>query len=301
MASFKEIRELLLLSLEINTIDEEEFLLLSEEFKSVHLLSNEKSWIESNRTADFVVIYILQGLIFRTVPFIYLIRIENFESIQVYRKNYVRNILKILLSRGRHVHLKTYRQNKQCRWDCRCFETQRNIFLGIFNQPSHARVPIIDAFSFSRWIMLLEKNYSLKAFKENTNILLTGSFPQKPLKTTAHGLPKISLNLLLQRPNLRQKVQKKVSFFQTLVLNKIKWAQKRQRLLWILTFTRGRQINRCHVLNAMWTTSMTCAEVAGFVITLPVGVHSARRLGCLRSLIAFGWCENLNKYNKSFI
>ena len=34
MASFKEIRELLLLSLEHNTINEEEFLLLSEEFES---------------------------------------------------------------------------------------------------------------------------------------------------------------------------------------------------------------------------------------------------------------------------
>ena len=38
----------------------------------------------------------------------------------------------------------------------------------------------------------------------------------------------------------------------------------------------------CHVLNAMWTTSLTCVEVAGLVRTLPVGVHSARRLGCLR-------------------
>ena len=44
-------------------------------------------------------------------------------------------------------------------------------------------------------------------------------------------------------------------------------------------------INRRHVLNAMWATSLTCVEVAGFVRTLPVDVHSARRLGCLRSLI----------------
>ena len=43
MASFTKIRELLLLSLENNTIEEEEFFLLSEEFKSVHLLSNEKA------------------------------------------------------------------------------------------------------------------------------------------------------------------------------------------------------------------------------------------------------------------
>ena len=34
------------------------------------------------------------------------------------------------------------------------------------------------------------------------------------------------------------------------------------------------------------TNTLTFAEVAGFVTTLPVSVHSARRLGCLRSLIA---------------
>ena len=31
---------------------------------------------------------------------------------QVYRKQYIQNIVKILLSRGRHVHLKTYKQKK---------------------------------------------------------------------------------------------------------------------------------------------------------------------------------------------
>ena len=36
----------------------------------------------------------------------------------------------------------------------------------------------------------------------------------------------------------------------------------------------------------MRTTSLTCAEVAGFVRTLPVGVYSARRPGCLRSLVS---------------
>ena len=62
--------------------------------------------------------------------------------------------------------------------------------------------------------MLVETDHSSEAFKENINILLllTGSFPPEPLKTTAHGLPKISRNLLLQRPNLRQKVQKRFSF-----------------------------------------------------------------------------------------
>ena len=43
MASFKEIRELLLFSVENNTIDEEEFFLLSEGFKSVNRLSDEKA------------------------------------------------------------------------------------------------------------------------------------------------------------------------------------------------------------------------------------------------------------------
>ena len=123
------------------------------------------------------------------------------------------------------------------------------------SNPSHARVPSIDAVSFSSEI--------------NIVILLTGSFPQRPLKSTAHDLPKISWNLLLQLPN------KRFPFFK-LWKTRLKKAQKWQRLLWILTFTWGRQINRCHVyvLNAMWTTSLTWAEVAGYRRTLPVGVHS---------------------------
>ena len=35
----------------------------------------------------------------------------------------------------------------------------------------------------------------------------------------------------------------------------------------------------------MWTTALTCAVVVEFARALPVGVHSARRRGCLRSLI----------------
>ena len=50
MASFKKTRELLLFSVENNTINEEEFFLLSEGLKSVTRLSNEKAWIESNKT-----------------------------------------------------------------------------------------------------------------------------------------------------------------------------------------------------------------------------------------------------------
>ena len=42
---------------------------------------------------------------FRTVPFIYLIRIyHSIHFDQVYREQYKRNTVKIFLSRGRHVH-----------------------------------------------------------------------------------------------------------------------------------------------------------------------------------------------------
>ena len=147
--------------------------------------------------------------------------------------------------------------------------------------------------------MLLETDYSSEAFKENVNILLLlkGSFPPKPLKTRAHGLPKFSRNLSSNCPTFDKKY-KKGFLFQTLVLNKVKWAQKRQRLLWMFTFTWGRQINRCHLLNAMWTTSLTCAEIADFVRTLPVGVHSARRLGCLRSLVSCTQRRRLDRINR---
>ena len=53
-------------------------------------------------------------------------------------------------------------------------------------------------------------DYSSEAFKENINILLllTGSFPPKPLKTTAHGLPKISRNLSSNGPTFGKKYKK---------------------------------------------------------------------------------------------
>ena len=56
--------------------------------------------------------------------------------------------------------------------------------------------------------MLLETDYSSEA--ENINILLslTGSFPPKPLKTTAHGLPKISRNLSSNGPTFDKKYKK---------------------------------------------------------------------------------------------
>ena len=58
--------------------------------------------------------------------------------------------------------------------------------------------------------MLLETDYSSEAFKENINILLllTGSSPTKPLKTMAHGLPKISRNLSSNGPTFGKKYKK---------------------------------------------------------------------------------------------
>ena len=58
--------------------------------------------------------------------------------------------------------------------------------------------------------MLLETDCSSEAFKENINILLllTGSFPPKQLKTTAHGLPKISRNLSSNGPTLDKNYKK---------------------------------------------------------------------------------------------
>ena len=58
--------------------------------------------------------------------------------------------------------------------------------------------------------MLLGSDCSSEAFKENINILLllTGSFPPKPSKTTAHGLPKISRNLSSNGPTFYKKYKK---------------------------------------------------------------------------------------------
>jgi len=58
--------------------------------------------------------------------------------------------------------------------------------------------------------VLLETDYSSEAFKENINILLLlrGSFPPKPSKTTAHGLPKISRNLSSNCPTFGKKYKR---------------------------------------------------------------------------------------------
>ena len=136
--------------------------------------------------------------------------------------------------------------------------------------------------------MLLETDYSSEAFKENINILLllTGSFPPKPLKTTAHGLPKISRNLSSKGPTFGKKY-KKGFLFSNIGIKQGKMGKETSKIA-LNAHVHLRTANQqCHVLNAMWTTSLTCAEVAGFVRTLPVVVHWARRLGCLRSL--FPW------------
>ena len=112
----------------------------------------------------------------------------------------------------------------------------REIFLGIFNRSLSSKGPEYQRlFLFQLNQVLLETDYSSETSKENINILLLPAFthrffPLKPLKTTTHGLPKISRNLSSNGPTFGKKY-KKGSFSQKLVLNKAKWAQKRQRLL----------------------------------------------------------------------
>ena len=130
MTSFTEIRELLLFSVENNTIDEEEFLLLSEGFKSVNRLSDEKAWIEPNRIELVLLSYTFYGDYLAETRFPYSpIHLSN-TDIPLYSRwsslpgTVYTKYSKILLSRGRHVHLKTYKKQtnkKQGRWVCRCF------------------------------------------------------------------------------------------------------------------------------------------------------------------------------------
>ena len=144
---------------------------------------------------------------FRTVPFIYLLRIyDSIHVDQVYRKHYIRNIVKILLSRGRHVHLKTYKQKKTA-W----MKMLREIFLGIFSRSLSCKGSEYQRlFLFQLNQVLLETDYSSEASNENLNILLLPAFthrffPAEALKTTAHGLPKISRNLSSNGPTFGKK------------------------------------------------------------------------------------------------
>ena len=152
---------------------------------------------------------------FRTVPFIYLPRIyDSIHINQVYRKHYIRNIVKILLSRGRHVHLKTYKQKKKTAW----MKMLREIFLGIFNRSLSCKGPEYQRlFLFQLNQVLLETDYSSEASKENLNILLLPAFTQRffPAEAVENHGSRFTENLsksFLQRPNLRQKVQKRFLF-----------------------------------------------------------------------------------------
>ena len=151
MASFKEIRELLLFSVENNTINEAEFFLLSKGSKSVNRLSNEKAWIKSNRTVLVLLSYTFYRSYcwrqdFRTVPFIYLLRIyDSIHVDQVYRKQHTRNMWKSCFREADMYISKHINKQKQCGWDCRCFE---RFSLGFLTGFFHARVPSINAFFF---------------------------------------------------------------------------------------------------------------------------------------------------------
>ena len=82
--------------------------------------------------------------------------------------------------------------------------------------------------------MLLKTDYSSEEFKENilnSLLLLTGSFPPKPLKTTAHGLPKISQNLSSNGPTFDKKY-KKGFLFSNIGIKQGKMGTETSKIAW---------------------------------------------------------------------
>ena len=96
--------------------------------------------------------------------------------------------------------------------------------------------------------MLLETDCSSEAFKENVNILLllTGSFPPKPLKNTAHGLPKISRNLSSNGPTFDKKY-KKGFLFSNIGIKQAKMGTETSKIAWnthVYLRTANQQMSR---------------------------------------------------------
>ena len=95
----------------------------------------------------------------------------------------------------------------------------REIFLGIFNRSLSCKGPEYQRlFLFQLNQVLLETDYSSEASKENLNILLLPAFTQRffPAEAVENHGSRFTENLsksFLQRPNLRQKVQKRFPFF----------------------------------------------------------------------------------------
>ena len=94
----------------------------------------------------------------------------------------------------------------------------REIFLGIFNRSLSSKGPEYQRlFLFQLNQVLLETDYSSEASKENLNILLLPAFTQRffPAEAVENHGSRFTENLsksFLQRPNLRQKVQKRFLF-----------------------------------------------------------------------------------------
>ena len=85
----------------------------------------------------------------------------------------------------------------------------REIFLGIFNRPLSCKGPEYQRLFLFQLNSASGNGLQFRSIL-NTNILLllTGSFPPKPLKTTAHGLQKISRNLSSDGPTFGKKYKK---------------------------------------------------------------------------------------------
>ena len=94
----------------------------------------------------------------------------------------------------------------------------REIFLGIFNRSLSSKGPEYQRlFLFQLNQLLLETDYSSEASKQNINILLLpafthGFFPAEAIENHDSLFTENLSKSVLQRPNLRQKVQKRLLF-----------------------------------------------------------------------------------------
>ena len=166
----------------------------------------------------------------------------------------------------------------------------REIFLGIFNRSLSCKGP-----EYQR-LFLFELNsasgnglqFRSINFKGNINILLllTGSFSPKPLKNHGSRFTENLSKSFLQRPNLRQKV-KKDFLFSNIGIKQGKMGTETSKTA-LNAHVHLRTANQLMSRPERHVDDITdMRRSCRIVRTLPVGVHSPRRLGCLRSLLSF--------------
>ena len=134
--------------------------------------------------------------------------------------------------------------------------------------------------------MLLETDYSSEAFKENIDILLllTGFFPPKPLKITAHSLLKISQNLS-SNGLIFDKKYKKGFLFPNIGIKQGKMGTETSKIALnahVHLRTANQQMSPPeHPVDNITDKHRNC----WLCENTSSRCNSARRLGCLRSLL----------------